>query len=63
MENEMATTENTLFDKYVSQIIKKCETLFTSEESLGKYLDLNKEYLKFKNIKGLQNINFGQNTF
>ena len=46
-------TESTLFDKYVSQIIKKCETMFTSEESLGKYLDLNKEYLKFKNIKAL----------
>jgi len=32
----------------------KCESIFTSEEGNGKYLDLNNHFIAFKNIKIFQ---------
>ena len=33
--------EDKVFEIYVQEVIKECQMIFTSEESNGKYLDLN----------------------
>ena len=50
---EDAQANNDIFSNFVTEVMHECENLFSSEEGCGKYLDLNKHYLNFKNIKAL----------
>lgn len=47
-------SQDKMFQKYVKQVLQECDRVFSSEESYGKYLDLNAAYQKFVNIKQLQ---------
>jgi len=33
-----------IFRRFIDEVVKECETVFSSEESNGKYLDLNSHY-------------------
>ena len=44
---------NTLYTKFVIDTIKFCEKIFSSEESNGKYLDLNTSFKTFKSIRNM----------
>ena len=60
IEDQIMTKSNSqesTFDLYVKQIIDECQKIFTSEESNGKYLDLNSSFLRFVNIKQIESLN------
>ena len=49
--NSNTSSIDHLFQSLVEEVIKDCDKLFTSEESNGKYLDLNLHYKLFLGIK------------
>lgn len=43
-----------IFSGFVKEAIRMTDKLFNSEESCGKYLDLNQFYLHFRSLSGIQ---------
>ena len=46
-------SQDKMFQTYVKQVLQECEKVFSSEESYGKYLDLNAAFQMYINIKQL----------